>query len=655
MNLRTQSIRDSVVLSILENEPLRRLAFVFLMFTAVFYAQAPQSGPQNGKGTISGAVTRVATGTPILRATVTLTRINAPVNPLGPGGQAPAPPPQVQMQQPLNITVQTDAEGKFQFNDVDAGSYRLSAARNGYARQEYGQRALNRPGTILNLRAGQQLTDVAFKLTPAATISGRVMDSNGEPLTGVTVQALRSTFDATGKRTLQATSSARTNDLGEYRLYWINPGRYFVGANAAKSGLDLLSAEVSRSAGGASPEQAQAAAAAASIFGSGSNPNEVADTGFSMTFYPGTTDATRSVALDLQPGQEIRAIDFTLARQQRVKLSGRVIDADSGKPPQMATVTVSPRDTTGATTSSPLDVFIGMDPSGARYNSQTGEFTIQNVASGSYWLQVIAPRQSALQAAGGAGGAPPANPADAINMLASINSARMSIDVGTNDVDNITLSVTSGVGVPGRIRVEGTPASGNGLAGITVSLQGTGGVSILSMLSGGGQRPAADGSFTIPRITAGEYRLVVNGLNNALYIKSARLGALDVLQPGFTLTPPINGTLEITLGVNPGQVTGVVLDAALKPVSGVQAVLIPDQNRSRQDLYKTALTDPEGRFTIRGVTPGDYRLFAWEDIEPFSYFDTAIMRQYEQQGKLVRIQEGSSESTDLRIIPAGAP
>src|SRR6185436_15080649 len=151
-----------------------------------------------------------------------------------------------------------------EFKDVEAGAYRLVAMRNGFARQEFGQRSPSRPGTVLNLRAGQQMTDVAFRLTPAATISGRVMDANGEPLTGVTVQALRSTFDATGKRTLQATNSARTNDLGEYRLYWINPGRYFVSANAAKSGLEALSSQVSQSAGAASPEQAQAAAAAAS-------------------------------------------------------------------------------------------------------------------------------------------------------------------------------------------------------------------------------------------------------------------------------------------------------------------------------------------------------------------------------------------------------
>ena len=643
---------------------------MFLLLASVLHAQAPLGGPQNpaaAKGVISGIVARVTTGDPIPRVTVTLTRVNAPTGPLAPGaanagargaGQQGPQPTQgvasVQIQQPpANITVTTDNEGKFQFRDVEAGAYRLVAARNGFARQEYGQRSLSRPGTVLNIRAGQQMTDVAFRLTPAATISGRVMDTNGEALTGVTVQALRSTFDATGKRTLQATSSARTNDLGEYRLYWINPGRYFVSANAARSGLDLLSGELSRSAGGASPEQAQAAATAASLFGPGANPNEVTDTGFSMTFYPGTTDATRSVAIDLQPGQEIRAIDFTLVRQQRVKLSGRLMDADTGKPPQVATVTVSPRDTSGATTSSPLDVLIGMDASGARYDPTTGEFVVQNVATGAYWLQVIAPGQGALQAAGGAGGAGPTNPAAALNMLASINTARMSVDVGASDIENLSLSVSSGVAIPGRIRLEGTPASGNGIAGVTVSLQGTGAVSILSLLSGGGQRPAADGSFSIPRISAGEYRLAVNGLGNTLYIKEARLGQMDVLQPGFTLNPPVSGTLDITLGSNPGQLTGTVTDTTLKPVSGVQAVLIPDQSRTRQDLYKTATTDQEGRFTLRGIPPGDYRLFAWEDIEPFSYFDATILRQYEQQGKLVHIQEAAADNVDVKIIPAG--
>jgi protocatechuate 3,4-dioxygenase beta subunit len=632
------------------------VCLVSLLLSSTLYAQAPPA-----KAVISGTVARATTGDPINRVTLTLMRVNTPANPLAPpapnagprGGGAQGQPAPAQIQQPNPpATVTTDDQGKFEFKDVEPGSYRLTAARNGFARQEYGQRSLNRPGTVLNIREGQQLTDVAFKLTPAGTISGRVADNNGEPLTGVTVSVLRSTFDASGKRTMQPVSSARTNDLGEYRLYWINPGRYFVNANPARSAMEIISSQASQAAGQAqSPQEAQMVTQAASLFGPGANPNEVADTNFGLTYYPGTTDATRAVAIDLQPGNEIRAIDFTLARQQRVKVTGRVVEAETGRPPQVAQVSVGAKDTSSA---SLLDALIGSDPGGSRYNPETGEFTVQNVATGSYWLQVIAPSQRALQ--GQAPGAPAANPADALAALSAINTARIPIEVGNIDLNNLTLTVSSGVSIAGRIRLEGTPAGAeagqNPLERVTVMLQSTsGGMNILSLLGGGGVRPGADGTFTIPRTSAGDYRVAVNGLGTNLYIKEARLGQTDALQT-VAILPPVNGTLEITLGANPGQVMGAVTDATLKPVSGVQAVLIPDQLRNRQDLYKTATTDQDGRFTLRGITPGDYRLFAWEDIEPFSYYDAEVLRQYEQQGKLVRIREGSAESTELKIIPA---
>jgi Carboxypeptidase regulatory-like domain len=637
---------------------------VTLLLSSALFAQAPRGGLQDipsPKAMISGSVVRATTGEPVVRATITLTRVVGPANPLAPGGQnagarggGPQGPQgqqaQVQ-QQSFNMTATTDDQGKFQFKDVDAGSYRMFAARNGFARLEYGQRAVNRPGTVMNIRAGQQVTDVALRLTPAATISGRVLDSNGEPLTGITVQALRSSYDATGKRSLQPAASARTNDLGEYRLYWINPGRYLVNANSARSALDIITSSASQAASQAqSAEQAQSAAQAAAMFGPGANPNEVVDTGFALTYYPGTADPSRAVGVDLQPGMETRAIDFTLVRTQRVKLTGRVIDAETGRPPQNATVSVSPRDSSAP--SSPLDAIIGMDPGNSRYNSTTGEFVVSNVMPGSYWLQVIAPSASAPPP-----GTPPnATPttAEALAALSAINTARLPLEVGGSDVDNLSLNVSSGIAIPGQLRIEGGPGNQN-ISSFGVSLQSmSGGPSILTILQGGVVRPAADGTFSIPRITPGDYKLVVNGLGSNYYIKDARLNQNEVLQTGMSISIPFNGSLDITLGTNPGQVAGVVADVTLKPVSGVQAVLIPEQLRNRQDLYKNAVTDQEGRFTLRGVTPGDYRVFAWEDIEPFSYFDPGVLRQYEQQGKLVHVGEGSSQTVEVKLIPANA-
>ena len=90
----------------------------------------------------------------------------------------------------------------------------------------------------------------------------------------------------------------------------------------------------------------------------------------------------------------------------------------------------------------------------------------------------------------------------------------------------------------------------------------------------------------------------------------------------------------------------------LRAMSGVSVVLVPERSRDRLDLYQTVTSGQDGRFSMRGITPGEYRLFAWEEIEPFSYFDPEVLKQYETRGVLVRIGESSRETAEVRIIPA---
>ena len=104
---------------------------------------------------------------------------------------------------------------------------------------------------------------------------------------------------------------------------------------------------------------------------------------------------------------------------------------------------------------------------------------------------------------------------------------------------------------------------------------------------------------------------------------------------------------EIKAGVIEGNLT----DAFAQPVRGNQVVLIPDQGRDRSELFRSATTDASGHYTIRGIYPGNYKLYSWEAIEANSYFDRDVLSQYESQGKAVRIQEGSKETLDLKVIP----
>jgi hypothetical protein len=82
-------------------------------------------------------------------------------------------------------------------------------------------------------------------------------------------------------------------------------------------------------------------------------------------------------------------------------------------------------------------------------------------------------------------------------------------------------------------------------------------------------------------------------------------------------------------------------------------VLIPARNRTRLELFKPVGAGANGRFSIPKVEPGDYYLVAWESLEPFGYFDPAVLAQAEEKGKAVRVGESSKQTIDLRAIPIG--
>jgi hypothetical protein len=170
-------------------------------------------------------------------------------------------------------------------------------------------------------------------------------------------------------------------------------------------------------------------------------------------------------------------------------------------------------------------------------------------------------------------------------------------------------------------------------------------------LSSSSAAVTADGSFKLENVAQGDYRVNVPFVPPGMYLKEARVGQTDVLN-GFSITGPLQGPLEILISPNAGQIDGAIVDKDQHPVPGIQAVLIPDRLRDRRDLYKTAISDQNGHFTIRSIVPGDYTLFAWEDLEPFAYNDPDILRKYEERGTTVKIAESSKMNIEVKVIPS---
>jgi hypothetical protein len=121
---------------------------------------------------------------------------------------------------------------------------------------------------------------------------------------------------------------------------------------------------------------------------------------------------------------------------------------------------------------------------------------------------------------------------------------------------------------------------------------------------------------------------------------------------GIDLSAGAPGMLDILLSPKGAQMDGVVADSDGKPLEGVTVALVPETDRRDvPHLYRNTTTDQTGRFSLRGLTPGEYRIFAWEQVEPGAYLDPDFLQPFESKGERVSLTEGARESKQLKPIP----
>jgi hypothetical protein len=165
--------------------------------------------------------------------------------------------------------------------------------------------------------------------------------------------------------------------------------------------------------------------------------------------------------------------------------------------------------------------------------------------------------------------------------------------------------------------------------------------------------PAPDGTFTITGVSSGEFSVgPITGLPPGYYVREARFAAADVLTQPLRFSGSATGSLEIVLSSRGSQIEGTAVDSRSNPSAGARLVLVPEKQRSRTDLFKTTTSDANGRFLFRSIPPGDYRVFAWEALDSYAYFDPDLLRQAEPQGVPVRTAEAATNTVTVRTIPA---
>jgi hypothetical protein len=158
-----------------------------------------------------------------------------------------------------------------------------------------------------------------------------------------------------------------------------------------------------------------------------------------------------------------------------------------------------------------------------------------------------------------------------------------------------------------------------------------------------------DGSFQLADTNVDRYSMYVNGLPEGYYVKGIRSGGTDVMAAGLEVGSGV-APVEIVVSAMAGALEGTVFEpGSQKPVAGAQVVLVPTL-RDHARLYRSATTDQEGRFRMRTVVPGDYKLFAWEVVDAYAWMDPDFLRSVESKGEALSIGEGSTQSVQLKTI-----
>jgi hypothetical protein len=321
------------------------------------------------------------------------------------------------------------------------------------------------------------------------------------------------------------------------------------------------------------------------------------------TFYSGAPHLAAAAPIAVSEGEHVEGIDVTLLRSHVFRVAGRVVNAP---PAERSTVILN----------DPKDADRSDYPMRTATKNAAGDFEFRGVPPGAYQVTVAAASQQGI--------AP--------------------VVVGASDVEGVRVTLAPGAEVKGRVTVEG--AGKPQLAGMSLlfTVAGRNNGQLIPVVEDDALTANLNG-----HLMPDHYQAKVIGRSlSGLYVKSIRSGETDVLADGLTVMGGGAIDIEIVLASDGAAVEGVALDKNQQPLPGATILLAPAR-RSRMDLYHSATADQNGRYEFTAVAPGDYKLFAWDDVEPGAWNDPDFLKDYEKQGEKTTLDPKSRATVTLHI------
>jgi protocatechuate 3,4-dioxygenase beta subunit len=536
-----------------------------------------QAAAKTGTAVIRGRVFAADTGRPLRRA-----KITANAQELGPDGR----------------TTSTNPDGRYEIKDLPAGRYNIAVARSGYLQLRYGQRRPLEQGKPLQLLDKQLMDNVDFSLPRMSLITGRVYDEANEPISGVSVMALRSMFFEGKRKLVMAGPMVNTDDAGQYRMLGLSPGTYYVMASMRDTWTVT--------------------------------DNGVETTmGYSPTYFPGTPSSGEASRLTVGIGQEVSNIDLTLIPGRAANVSGTALDSHR-QPLTGRNISL------GQEFRGPQSMMM-FSNSGAPVGAD-GSFTIKNVPPGEYKLTVSA-----------------TTPGRTATPTTIPESAAATIVVAGVDIDNVSLITSAGWSVSGQLVAENggpptMPRERLSIAGRAMQPD----VQPRSVIGNGPDngRVKDDWTFTVGGLFGPV--LIRPNLPDGWIVRAIVQNDRDITDTPIEMKSGEEFTgVQVVVSNRPTTVTGQLLDDKGNGIADGTVIVFPTEAEKWMEnsrFVRSARPDQQGQYQIKGLPPGDYLAVAVDYVQEGMWNDPEYLESIRRYGQKLTLAEAASQPTTLKIV-----